>query len=144
MKKIKLIFKRKLPIGQTLETKDKFLPIDKRHSQKLKDSRPLIILDKIKNPKGQEEYAVVTASTKETNNTKRFNKYGLKYIRNNLEIEDNEGKPIIQNEKFKVTKNSTRISKEDADKLLNYTLNHNRFSSENRKKHEKFKNRYKK
>lgn len=144
VKKIKLKFKKHLPIGQTLETKDKYLPIDKKHSKILKSSRPVIIVAKQLNENGDEEYAVVPTSTRNTRNTREFNKSGIKYVRNNLEIEDNQKRPIMQNEKFILSKRTTRIPIETAENLLNSTLNHTKFSSQNRKKYNEFKNRYKK
>lgn len=143
-KKIKLIFKKNLVIGQTLETKDAYLPIDKKHTKKLKESRPVIVVSKINNTLGNEEYAVIPTSTENTPNTKKFNKYGIKYTRNNIEVVDNDNLPITQNHKFKVTENSTIIPKNIAIQLLDINLNHTKFSSENRKKYHEFKNRYKK
>ena len=50
----------------------------------------------------------------------------------------------MQNEKFILSKRTTRIPIETAENLLNSTLNHTKFSSQNRKKYNEFKNRYKK
>lgn len=133
-----------LPIGQTLETQDKYLPYNKKTSNELKSSRPIIIADKQINPKGIEEYAVIVGSSKKTKNTFSYNKYGIKNIRNNIEIEDNENKPITLNNKFRLTNNSTRIPEIETEKIFNKVVNHTKFSSENRVKHKKFIDRYKK
>ena len=144
MKKIKLKFEKSLPIGQILETKDKYLPVDKKHSTILKESRFVIIVAKQLNNNGAEEYGVVPTSTKNTKNTREYNKNGIKYVRNNLEVEDNEKKPIMQNDKFISSDRFARISTKDAKELLDSTLNHTKFSSVNRQKYAEFKNRYQK
>lgn len=129
----------KLPIGQTLETNDLFLPYKKTRVPNSK-TRPVIIIDKNE----KEEYAVVPGSTRKTSNTTYYNKHGIKYFRHNLEVEDNEGKPIKQNSKFKQTERTTKIPTKEANILKDEVINHTRFSSENRKKYETFKNRHKK
>ncbi len=83
-------------------------------------------------------------SSKKTKNTFSYNKYGIKNIRNNIEIEDNENKPITLNNKFRLTNNSTRIPEIETEKIFNKVVNHTKFSSENRVKHKKFIDRYKK
>ncbi len=138
------VLNKSLPIGQTLETQDKYLPNNKKTSNELKSSRPVIIADKQINPSGIEEYAIMVGSTQKTKNTFPYNKNGIKNIRNNIEVEDNESKPITLNSKFRLTNNSTRIPEKEIKKLYDNVVNHNRFSSENRKKKNKFDNRYKK
>jgi hypothetical protein len=129
----------KLPIGQTLETNDLFLPYKKTRVPQSK-SRPVIIIDKNK----LEEYAIVPGSTKKTPNTTEYNKYGIKHFRHDIEVEDNEGKPIKQNNKFKQTEKTTKLPISDVNKIKDELLNHKKFSSENRRKYQCFKNRHKK
>lgn len=136
--------KSTLPVGQTLETKDKFLPYNKKTTIVLKESRPVIIVAKQTNPAGEEEYVITPTSTKDTRNTRKFHKFGIDYVKNTIEVEDDEGKPIMQNEKFRKTPRTTRIPDEIAEHLLNTNLNHGRFSSENQRKMSEFENRYKK
>lgn len=133
-----------LPIGQTLETADKYLKFDNKKSKKLKSTRPVIIADKIVNQNGDEEYAVIPGSTKNNKNTTFYGKNGIKYYRHILEVKDNEDQPIKQGEKFKKTIRSTRLPKADVEKMMDKILNHTKQSSENRKKYKEFKNRYKK
>lgn len=133
-----------LAIGQTLETKDEYLPHNKKMTQQLKSSRPVIIVDKFINDKGKEEYAVVPGSTQNNSNTTYYGKYGIKSYRHTLEVNDNEGKAISRNEKFKLTKTCTKIPINDAKTIRRNILNHTKQSSENRKKYDEFKNRYKK
>lgn len=137
-------FKKALPIGRTLETSDEYLKFDKKTSKNLKSRRPVIIADKIVNPKGEEEYAVIPGSNQDTKNTTYYGKNGINYYRNMLEVRDNDGQPIKQGEKFKVTAKSTQIPKEDIERIKDKVLNHTKQSSENRKKYQEFKNRYKK
>ena len=137
--------KRKtLPIGQTLETADKYLKFNNKTSKELKSTRPVIIADKIINPNGTEEYAIIPGSTQNNKNTTYYGKNGIKFYRHIMEVKDNEGHPITQNEKFKKTTNSTQLPKADVDKMMNKILNHTKQSLENRKKYQEFKNRYKK
>lgn len=135
--------KKSVSIGQTLETNDLYLPYKKNQKPKSK-SRPVIVADKIKNPSGKEEFAVIPGSTKDTKNTTKYGKYGIDYYRHNIEIEDDEGKPITLNIKFQITKNSTKLPVSEIKKIKNDVINHTKFSSENRKKHSDFQNRHKK
>lgn len=135
---------KSLPIGQTLETQDKYLPNNKKTSKELKSSRPVIIADKLINPSGMEEYAVLVGSSQETRNTRKYGKYGIKFVRNNIEIEDNESKPITLNDKFRLTNNCSKIPINETKILYDNVINRTRFSSENRKKKEIFDNRYNK
>lgn len=134
---------KNIDIGQTLETNDIYLPHKKNKVPESK-SRPVIVVDKIKNPKGESEFAVVPGSTKDTANTTRYGKYGIKYYRHNIEVVDNENKPIKQNDKFSVTEKSTKLPVSEAKKIKDEVINHTRFSSENRRKYSEFQNRYKK
>lgn len=133
--------KEKLLIGQTLETKDKYLPYNKKTSQILKESRPVIIVDKITNKRGEEEFVIVPTGTKESKHSSYYGKHGIKRYRHNIEVRDNEGKPISQNEKFKKTKNCTKIPEQEAIKIYDNVLNHTSFSSENNRKVDEFKSR---
>lgn len=121
---------QKLPIGQTLETKDDFLPHYKT-SQIKKSSRPVIIADVIINNSGKEEYMIIPVS-KKTNNTSFYGKYGIKRYRNIVEVFDNENKPIMNNKKFRKTTKSIILFLNDVKQITNKVINHTKFSSENR------------
>ena len=93
---------KKVPIGRTIKTKDKYLPFDKRKVQKLKDERWVVVVDKNTN----EELAIVRLTTKNSKNStclptyKKGNKE-MTYFKHFVEIEDKEGKPIkIDNRRF--------------------------------------------
>lgn len=133
------INKKSISIGQTLETNDLYLPHKKSRIPDSK-SRPIIVVDKNKN----EEFMVVPGSTQKTKNTREYNKYGIKNFRMVVEIDDNEGKPIKLNDKFRITNKSTKLPRSEAKYIKDYVVNHGKFSSENRKKVEIFKNRNKK
>ena len=102
-------------------------------------SRPVIVVDKNK----QEELMIVPVSTQKTRNTRYYNKHGIKYYRNVIEIDDNEGQPIKLNDKFKITDKSTKIPEEDVLIIKDNVINHSRFASENRKKEAEFEKRKK-
>lgn len=131
--------KKPINIGQTLESNDLYLPYKENKKPKSK-SRPVIVVDKNK----KEEFVVIPGSTQETKNTTKYGKYGIDYYRHNIEIEDNEGKPITLNTKFQITKKSTILPEKEATKIYDKVLNHTKFSSENKKKIEQFKNKHKK
>lgn len=123
-----------LPIGLTLETKDKYLPHNSKTSQVLKESRPVIIVAKQKNKDGKEDFVVIPTGTQKSKNMRGFYKFGIARVKNTIEIEDDEGKPIQRNSKFKVTNNSSQMPIGVAEELLDYNLQHTKQSSENQKK----------
>lgn len=135
--------KTKISIGQTLETNDIYLPYQKNKVPANK-TRPVIVVDKIKNPRGEEEFAVVPASSQKNKNTNNLNKKGIKNFRHNLEVVDNENKPIKRNNKFQLNDKCTKLELSDVDKIKDIVINHNKFSSENKRKYNEFQNRYKK
>ena len=134
---------KKVPCGQTLESNDLYLPYKKSQKPNSK-SRPVIVVDKITNPCGIEEFAVIPGTTQKTKHTTFYGKNGIERFRHNIEIEDDEGKPITLNIKFQITGNSTILPENDIKKIYDKVLNHTKFSSENKKKFETFKNRHKK
>ena len=125
-----------MPVGQTLETMDIYLPHKVREKLSNKN-RPVIIVDK----NSKEEYVVIPGSTKRTGNTTYYGKHGIKFYRHNIEIVDNEGKAIKQNEKFKVTKNSSKLPQLEVERIKDKVVNHTKFSTENKRKYQEFKNR---
>lgn len=129
----------KIKIGQTLESNDLFLPHNKNKPPKPK-KRPVITAFINQN----NELGVIPGSTQDTRNTRYYGKHGIKYYRNVIEIEDNEGKPIKVGKKFQLTDNCTELPKADVDIIIDNVVNHSRFASENRKKVENFENRHKK
>lgn len=123
-----------IQIGQTLESNDLYLPHKKATKSK---HRPVIVVDKNK----REEMVIVPGSSKKTSHTTEYKKYGIKYYRHNIEIEDDEGKPIKVGPKFKKTEKCSKLPESEAVRIRNDVINHSRFASENRKKYKKFKNK---
>lgn len=121
----------KISIGQTLESNDLYLP---HHKDTVSKTRPVIVVDRNQN----EELVVVPGSTRNTPNTTYYGKHGIKYYRHNIEIADDEGKPIKQGRKFQKTKRCSKLPLDETLKLRNKVINHTRFASENRKKYNKF------
>lgn len=130
---------RKIEVGQTLESNDLNLPHDKNNPPKSK-KRPVITAFINRD----NELAVIPASTQKTKNTTYYGRYGIKFYRNVIEIEDNEGKPIKVGEKYRVTDKCTKLPIQETKFITNQVINHTRNSSENRRKLEEYKNRHKK
>lgn len=120
-------------IGQTLSSNDLYLPYNKGRVPESKE-RPVIVADKNKN----NELVVIPSSTQKTPNTTFYGKYGIAYYRHNLEIEDNEGNPIKYGSKFRKTKKCTQLPLSEVKRIKDKVLDHSKFSSENRKKYNKF------
>lgn len=103
------------PVGRTLITADKYLPIIKGKSQELKDERWVVVIDKNTN----EELAVVRLTSQNQANTTYLPTYkhgNMKetYFKNFVEIEDNEGNPIVvDNVKFKANNASNNLTKDE-------------------------------
>lgn len=130
---------QKIEIGQTLETNDVYLPHKKNKKPEAK-TRPIITVEINKNG----ELVVVPCSTKKTSHTTKYKKYGISYYRHNIEIVDNEGKPIRVGTKFQLNNKCSKLPIKEAKHIEEHVLNHTKFSSENRKKLRIFKNRNKK
>ena len=123
--------KKKPVVGQTLETNDIYLPYKNNPKPK---SRPAIIV--AINKYGY--YAVIPATSQSTKHSTYYGKYGIKYYRHNIEIEDNEGNPISVNKKFRLTDNCSKIPPGDVAIIKNAVLEHTKFSSENKIKMSQF------
>ncbi len=128
-----------ISIGQTLETNDLYLPYKSNRVPKSKN-RPVIIVDKNRN----NEFVVIPGSTEDTPNTTYYGKHKIKYYRHNIEIEDNDGKPIMVGTKFRKTSNCSKLPESEAIRIRNHVVNHTKFSSDNKTKYNKFWNRNKK
>lgn len=90
---------RQVPLGRTLSTNDAYLGKQKTGSKK---TRPVVVVDT-----NNENLAVVPLSTTEGKNRRELKGYDnpitheKTYFKEYLEIEDNEGKPIRVNKKFR-------------------------------------------
>ena len=122
-----------IKIGQTLSSNDLYLPYNKGRVPESKE-RPVIVADK--NKFG--DLAIIPGSTRDTLHTTYYGKHGIKFYRHNLEIKDNEGKPIRYGYKFRKTEKCTQIPLNEVKVIKDKVLNHTRFSSENKKKYHEF------
>lgn len=97
-----------VPWGRTLTTKDSYLGKQKTGSKK---TRPVVVVDN----NSRNELAVVPLSSKKGANRTRLKNYlqGRSYYKHYLEIEDNEGKPIKVNNKFRENHKNMDLSRED-------------------------------
>lgn len=110
---------KNVPWGRTLSTNDKYLGKQKNNSDK---TRPVVVIANNED----NELAVVPLSSRKGNNRTLLENYGKNNKRDNkketyykhyIEIEDNEGNPIIINDKFRENHKNMDISKEDVDEI---------------------------
>lgn len=124
----------KVPQGRTLKTQDNFLPGRKKTGST--KERPVVVIE----DNGKNELAVVPLSSRNGKDRTRLKNYqqGQSYYKHYVEIEDDEGKPIRINEKFKENHPNMDVSEEDVKKISDTVLYHSRPAPENRKKMDKF------
>ncbi len=124
----------KVPQGRTLKTQDNFLPGGKKTGSA--KERPVVVIE----DNGKNELAVVPLSSRSGKDRTRLKNYqqGQSYYKHYVEIEDNEGKPIRINEKFKENHPNMDVSDKDVEKIRDKVFDHSKQSSANRKKIEKF------
>lgn len=98
----------KVPQGRTLSTQDNFLGKSKTGSVK---KRPVVVIE----ANACNELAVVPLSTTPGKNRTKLPNYqqGQSYFKHFVEIEDDEGKPIRINQKFKENHPNMDVSRED-------------------------------
>ena len=98
--------------------------------------RPVVVIE----DNGKNELAVVPLSSRNGKDRTRLKNYqqGQSYYKHYVEIEDDEGKPIRINEKFKENHPNMDVSGEDVEKIRDKVFEHSKQSSANRKKIEKF------
>ena len=124
----------KVPQGRTLKTQDNFLPGGKKTGSA--KERPVVVIE----DNGKNELAVVPLSSRNGKDRTRLRNYqqGQSYYKHYVEIEDDEGKPIRINEKFKENHPNMDVSGEDVEKIRDKVFNHSRPAIKNRKKMDKF------
>lgn len=127
---------RNVPWGRTITTNDKYLGKQKTGSNK---KRPVVVIDNNKN----NELAVVPLSSKSGSNRTELKGYKNKktgqttYYKHYIEIEDDEGNPIVINDKFRENHKNMDISREDVDSIRDRVLNHSLPSKSNKEKIQK-------
>lgn len=130
--------KRFIPWGRTFTTNDNFLANSKTGSKKL---RPIVAIDS--NNKG--EIIAVPLSSRKGNNRTHLKNYqdGKSYFKHFVEIEDDEGKPIKANNKFRENHKNMDVSKKDVEKIRTTVYSESRQKQRNKKLYIIFHNRYK-
>lgn len=125
-----------VPWGRTLTTRDNYLGKQKTGSKKI---RPVVVVDN----NSRNELAVVPLSSKKGSNRTRLKNYlqGKSYYKHYLEIEDNEGKPIKVNNKFRENHKNMDVSHKDVELIRNTLLKKSKTKQYNLKQFDKFKKR---
>lgn len=120
---------RKVPRGRTLTTSDNYLGKQKTDSKKI---RPVVVIE----VNERNDLAVVPLSTRNGKNRTQLKKYqqGQSYFKHFVEIEDNEGKPIKINAKFRENHKNQDLSESDVVKIRKKIFERSKPSAENRKK----------
>lgn len=128
--------KKYIPWGRILTTKDNYLGKQKTGSRK---TRPVVVVDT-----SDDDLAVVPLSSKNGANRTELKGYKNKktgkntYYKHYLEIEDDEGKPIRVNEKFRENHKNMDISQKNVMEIRNTVFNKSKQKQRNRKLYDKF------
>lgn len=128
-----------IPWGRTLTTNDKYLGKQKTHSNK---KRPVVVVDTV-----EDNLAVVPLSSKNGANRTELKGYQNKktkqktYYKHYLEIEDDEGKPIRVNDKFRENHKNMDVSQKDVELIRDTLFKKSRTKQFNVKQFDKFKKR---
>ena len=125
----------KVPQGRTLSTYDHYLGNGKKTGSK--KERPVVVIE----TNDYNDLAVVPLSSRKGNDRTKLKNYqqGQSYFKHYVEIQDNEGKPIRVNKKFRENHPNMDISRQDVDKIIDKVMYHSRPAIENRKKMKRFK-----
>ena len=104
--------KRKVPTGRTLSTCDTYLPHKGEKEDKIKTKkRPVVVIE----TNDYNELAVVPLSHSKGKNRTNLKNYqdGSSFFKHFVEIEDNEGKPIVVGKKFRENHKNQDVSADD-------------------------------
>jgi len=131
-KNTKKPFKR-VPQGRTLSTKDNYIGKNKTKSTK---ERPVVVIE----ADDENNLAIVILSSRKGANRTQLKNYqqGQSYFKHFVEIEDNEGRPIRVNKKFRENHKNQDVSQLDVLKIKDTVLNHSKPMQENQRKIDKF------
>lgn len=127
----------KVPQGRTLSTYDRYL--GKGGKTGSKKERPVVVIE----TNDYNDLAVVPLSSRKGNDRTRLKNYqqGQSYFKHYVEIQDDEGKPIRVNKKFRENHPNMDISREDVKKIKDKVLSKSKHAPENRKKMDKFRSK---
>lgn len=137
--------KNKIPLGRTLSTYDNYLPFN--HSKPSFKERPVVVIE----INDKKEMAVVPLSKHDKKHaTKKHRTHLPNYcegesdFKHFVEIEDNEGQPIVLGEKFRSNSPELDVSSKDVEFIKETVFYHSVPASENKEKIIKFRSRYSK
>lgn len=124
----------KVPQGRTLSTYDHYLGNGKNTGSK--KERPVVVIEANEN----NDLAVVPLSSREGRNRTRLKNYqqGQSYFKHYVEIQDDEGKPIRVNKKFRENHPNMDVSSEDVIFIKDKVFYHSKPMQKNRKRINKF------
>lgn len=129
----------KVPQGRTLSTYDHYLGNGKKTGSK--KERPVVVIEANEN----NDLAVVPLSSRQGRNRTRLKNYqqGQSYFKHYVEIQDDEGKPIRVNKKFRENHPNMDVSRQDVERITDKVLYRSQPATENRRKMEKFRGKKK-
>lgn len=124
----------KVPQGRTLSTYDHYL--GKGGKTGSKKERPVVVIE----TNDYNDLAVVPLSSREGKNRTRLKNYqqGQSYFKHYVEIEDDEGKPIRVNKKFRENHPNMDISSKDVAFIKDKVFYHSIPMQKNKKEIDKF------
>lgn len=127
----------KVPQGRTLSIYDYYL--GKGGKTGSKKERPVVVIE----TNDYNDLAVVPLSSRKGNDRTRLKNYqqGQSYFKHYVEIQDDEGKPIRVNKKFRENHPNMDVSGEYVKKIKDKVLNKSKPAPENRKKMDKFRSK---
>ena len=124
----------KVPQGRTLSTYDHYLGKGRKTGSK--KERPVVVIE----ANDYNDLAVVPLSSRKGNNRTRLKNYqqGQSYFKHYVETEDDEGKPIRVNKKFRENHPNMDISSKDVAFIKDKVFYHSIPMQKNKKKIDKF------
>ena len=129
----------KVPQGRTLSTYDHYLGNGKKTGSK--KERPVVVNE----TNDYNDLAVVPLSSRQGRNRTRLKNYqqGQSYFKHYVEIQDDEGKPIRVNKKFRENHPNMDVSRQDVERITDKVLYRSQPAKENRRKMDKFRSKKK-
>ena len=129
----------KVPQGRTLSTYDHYLGNGKKTGSK--KERPVVVIE----TNDYNDLAVVPLSSRQGRNRTRLKNYQQwqSYFKHYVEIQDDEGKPIRVNKKFRENHPNMDVSRQDVERITDKVLYRSQPATENRRKMDKFRSKKK-
>lgn len=129
----------KVPQGRTLSTYDHYLGNGKKTGSK--KERPVVVIE----TNDYNDLAVVPLSSRQGRNRTLLKNYqqGQSYFKHYVEIQDDEGKPIRVNKKFRENHPNMDVSRQDVERITDKVLYRSQPAKENRRKMDKFRSKKK-